>query len=61
MGILQRILSGAKALHVFLSFQSLLQAVHSILTAGSSFPDEGQSQRNKIPVGNSLDAAVRYA
>jgi hypothetical protein len=61
MGVLRRILSGAKALHVFLSFQSLLHAVHSMLTGGSSFLDEGQSQRNKIPAGNSLDAAVRYA
>jgi hypothetical protein len=32
-----------------------------MLTDGSSFPDEGQSQRNKMPVGNSLDAAVGYA
>ena len=61
MGILQRILSGAKVLHGFLSFQWLLQAVHSMLTDGSSFPDEGQPQRNKILVGNSLDAALRYA
>jgi hypothetical protein len=58
MGVLRRILSRAKALHVFLSFRSLPQAVYSMLIGGSSFPDDGQPQWNKIPVRNSPNDAV---
>jgi len=52
--------SGAKSLHIFLCFQSLLQAVYSMLISHPSFTEWGQSQRNKLSVGNSLNAALAY-
>lgn len=54
------ILVRSKSITRFSVFQSLLQAVYSTLISHPSFTEWGQSQRNKLSVGNSLNAALGY-
>lgn len=54
------ILVRSKSITRFLCFQSLLQAVHSMLISSPSFSEWAQSQRNKLSVGNSFNAAIGY-